>query len=75
MSLDDTPEPTLRELKGRLETIQTEWALATTPAARAGINEEFKRLAESIRQKFGAEGKRVVDEVVAKNMALRRPRS
>jgi chaperonin cofactor prefoldin len=74
MSLDATPEPTLNDLKGRLETIESAWSLATTPRQRATINEDFKRLAESIQQKYGAEGKRVVDEVVRKHQALQRPR-
>jgi len=75
MSLDSVPEPNLRELKGRLETIQTEWTLARTPTERAEINEDFKRLAEEIKKKFGAEGKKVVDAVVSRHMALQHPRN
>ncbi len=75
MSLDSAPEPSLREMKGRLETIQSAWTLASTSARRAEINEDFKRLAEQIKQKFGAEGKKVVDAVVAKQMALQHPRA
>jgi len=74
MSLDTVPEPSLSELKGRLETIQSAWTLASTPSKRAAINEDFKRLAEVIQEKFGAEGKMVVDAVVSRHLALQHPR-
>jgi hypothetical protein len=57
MSLDAAPEPTVVDLKGRLETIQSAWILARTPEKRAKLNEDFKQLAEEIRQRYGEEGK------------------
>jgi len=74
MSLDQAPEPTLQELRGRLETLQGAWMLAATPVRRKELNEKFKALAEEIKQKYGAEGKKVVDQVVAKHMQLQRTR-
>ena len=70
MSLDDAPAPTLRIMKGRLESIETEWTIATLPAKRKEINEEFKALAEEIKRIFGEEGRRAVNEVVAKHKQL-----
>ena len=75
MSLDATPEPSLEDLKGRLETIQSAWMLARTTEMRAKLNEDFKRLAEEITRKHGAEGKKAVDFVVAKHMRLQHPRN
>ena len=75
MSLEGEREPTLGDLKGRLETIQSAWSLARTPVQRAEINQDFKQLAEEIKQKFGADGKKVVDYVVSKHMALQRPKA
>lgn len=74
MSLDQAPEPTLQELRGRLETIQGAWMLAADPKRRKELNEKFKALAEEIKQKHGADGKKVVDQVVAKHMQLQRTR-
>lgn len=70
MSLDDAPTPTLRLMKGRLEAIETAWTIATQPAHRREINEEFKSLAEEIKRRFGDEGVKAVNEVVAKHKAL-----
>ena len=70
MSLDDAPPPTLKVMKGRLEAVETAWSIATNPAKRKEINEEFKALAEEIKRSFGEEGKKAVDEVVAKHKAL-----
>ena len=68
--MDDAPAPTLRVMKGRLESIETEWAIATQPARRKEINEEFKALADEIKRIFGEEGKRAVNEVVEKHKKL-----
>ena len=70
MSLDDTPPPTLKLMKGRLESIETAWTIATQPAKRKEINEEFKSLAEEIKRKFGEEGARAVNDVLAKHKEL-----
>ena len=70
MSLDDAPPPTLKLMKGRLEAVETAWTIATQPAKRKEINEEFKSLAEEIKRKFGEEGVRAVNEVVAKHKQL-----
>ena len=75
MSLDAEPEPSLRDLKGRLETIESAWWLATTPSQRAQSNEDFKQLADEIKKKFGEQGKKVVEALVAKHIDLQRPRS
>jgi hypothetical protein len=74
MSLDAVPEPSVKELKGRLETIESAWILARTPEKKAKLNEDFKQLAEEIKRKHGAEGKNAVDAVVAKHIELQRPR-
>jgi hypothetical protein len=70
MSLDDAPAPTLRIMKGRLESIETAWSIAPHPDARREINEEFKALAEEIKRKFGEDGTRAVNDVVARHKAL-----
>ena len=70
MSLDDAPPPTLKLMKGRLESIETAWTIATQPAKRKEINEEFKSLAEEIKKRFGEEGTRAVDEVLKKHKEL-----
>ncbi len=72
MSLDQAPESTLKELKGRLETLQSAWIIAMSLERRRQLNEQFKALAGQIEQKYGPEGKKVVDYVVAKQMALKR---
>jgi len=74
MSLDDAPAPTLEIMKGRLETLETEWTIATRPSKRKQINEEFKSLASEIKRIFGEDGARAVDEVVAKHKSLNFPR-
>ncbi|MEM0075180.1 MAG: hypothetical protein QXR69_03615 [Conexivisphaerales archaeon] len=71
MSLEEAPEPSLDEMKGRLEVIESEWILAADQERRRKLNAEFKALADEIKQRFGEEGKKVVDSVVAKHMALR----
>ncbi len=70
MSLDDPPPASLRVMKGRLETIETEWTLATDAKRRKELNEEFRTLAEEIRKNFGEEGKKAVDQVLAKHRNL-----
>lgn len=74
MSLDQAPEPTLKVMKGRLETLERAWMLATSPDSRKELNEKFKTLAEEIKRKYGQEGKMVVDQVVARHMSIQRPR-
>jgi hypothetical protein len=69
MSLDQPP-PSLRVMKGRLETIETEWTLATDPKRRKELNEEFKTMADEIKRTFGEDGRKVVDQVVAKHRGL-----
>jgi len=66
----DAPPANLRVMKGRLETIETEWTLATEPKRRKELNEEFKTMADEIKKTFGEEGKKVVDQVVAKHRGL-----
>jgi hypothetical protein len=70
MSLDDAPAPTLKIMKGRLENIETAWTIAARPDERKEINEEFKALAEEIKRKFGEEGTRAVNDVLARHKAL-----
>ncbi len=70
MSLDDAPAPTLRLMKGRLESIETAWTIASSPHQRREINEEFKALSEEIKRRFGEDGARAVNEVLAKHKAL-----
>jgi len=48
--------------------------LASSPGRRNDLNEKFKVLADEIRQKFGEEGKKVVDQVVAKHLQIQRTR-
>ena len=69
MSLD-APPASLRVMKGRLETIETECTLATEPKRRKELNEEFKTMADEIKKTFGEEGRKVVDQVVAKHRGL-----
>ncbi len=69
MSLDQAPEPTLKVMKGMLETSEAAWMLATSPDSRKELNEKFKALAEEIKREHGQEG-----EVVARHMRMRRPR-
>jgi len=70
MSLDDAPAPTLKLMKGRLESIETAWTIASRPEQRREINEEFKALAEEIKRRFGEDGARAVNQVLAKHKAL-----
>ena len=70
MSLDDAPAPTLRLMKGKLEAIETSWTLATHPSQRRVINEEFKSVADEIKRRFGEEGARAVNELLAKHKEL-----
>lgn len=70
MSLDDAPAPTLRIMKGRLENIETAWTIAARPDERKEINEEFKALSEDIKRRFGEEGVRAVNDVLARHKAL-----
>lgn len=70
MSLDEAPAPTLSMMKGKLEAIEEAWNLAAQPAKRRAINEEFKSLADEIKRKYGDEGARAVNEVVAKHKKL-----
>jgi len=74
MSLDQAPEPTLKELKGRLETLEGAWMLAPTLDSRNSLNEKFKALADEIKEKYGPEGKKVVDQVLAKHRELQKVR-
>ena len=68
--MGDAPPPTLRTMKGRLETIETAWMMAMQPSKRREIDQEFKDLAEEIKSKFGEEGSMVVNEVLAKHKGL-----
>jgi hypothetical protein len=70
MSLDDAPAPTLARMKGRLESIETAWNIASSSAKRKEINEEFKALADEIKRRYGEEGARAVNEIVAKHQRL-----
>lgn len=74
MSLDQAPGPTLELMKGRLETLEGAWMLATSPDSRSELNEKFKALAEEIERKYGQEGKKVVEQVVARHMRMQWPR-
>ncbi|TLX99932.1 MAG: hypothetical protein E6K95_08960 [Thaumarchaeota archaeon] len=64
MSLD-APPASLRVMKGRLETIETEWTLATEPKRRKELNEEFKMMADEIKKTFRAAKARARDCRVA----------
>lgn len=70
MSLDEPPAPTLRLMKGKLESIEDAWSIATNQATRKAINEEFKALAEQIKTKYGDDGVRAVNEVIARHKAV-----
>jgi len=70
MSLGDAPAPSLRIMKGRLETLETEWSLATEPKKRKELDEEFKVLADEIKRTFGEDGAKVVEQVLAKHREL-----
>ena len=68
--MDDAPAPTLKTMKGRLENIETAWTMAAHPDKRYEINEEFKALADDIKRRFGEEGARAVNDVLARHKAL-----
>jgi citrate lyase gamma subunit len=70
MSLDDGPTLTLKMMKGRLESIEIAWSIASNAAKKREINEDFMALAEEIKRQFGEEGAKAVNEVVAKHKAL-----
>lgn len=67
MSLDDMPEQSLRQLVGRLETLQSEWAIATTRARRREIDTQFKSLSTEVRERFGDAGQRAVNALLARH--------
>lgn len=67
MSLDEMPAASLKQLAGRLETLGSEWAIAPTKERRSEINEAFKALSAEIKQRFGDEGQKVVDQFLAKH--------
>ena len=67
MSLEDTAPPTLRQLVGRLETLESEWAIATTRARRKEIDDTFRSLSAEIGKRFGEEGQRAVNQLLAKH--------
>lgn len=70
MSLEDRPEASLEQLAGRLETLESEWAIAATKERRREIDSEFKVLADQIREKFGASGERVLESFLARHKRL-----
>ena len=70
MSLEDAPPPTLQVMKGRLEAIETAWNIATSSARRKVIDQEFKALSEEIKARFGEQGVKAVNDVLAKHKAL-----
>ncbi|MDG6901069.1 MAG: hypothetical protein JRM80_03830 [Nitrososphaerota archaeon] len=67
MSLDDMPEQSLRQLVGRLETLQSEWAIATTRARRKEVDDQFRALASQVRERFGDAGQRAVNALLARH--------
>lgn len=67
MSLEDTPALTLGQLVGRLETLESEWAITAARTRRKEIDEEFKALSAEIKGRFGNEGQRAIDKVLAKH--------
>jgi hypothetical protein len=67
MSLEDAPAASLQQLAGRLETLESEWAIAPTRERRKQIDDAFKALSAQIKERFGAEGQRVVDQLLAKH--------
>jgi len=75
MFLDAAHEHSLRNLKGRLEAIQSAWMLARTTETRSELNDDFKRLVGEITREHGAEGEKAVLAVVAKPMQLQHPRN
>jgi len=72
MSLGEAPLPDLDLLRGRLERIETEWMLATSTEKRKKLNEEFMAFASEIKAAFGDQGKKVVDDVLARHKELLR---
>jgi len=71
MSLEDAPDQTLRQLMGRLQTLESEWTITTTRARRREIDEEFKALSAKVRDEFGIEGERAINELLAKHKERR----
>jgi hypothetical protein len=70
MSLEDRPSPTLGLMKGKLEAIETAWNIAANSARRKEIDQEFKSLAEEIKGRYGDQGAKAVNEVLARHKAL-----
>jgi chaperonin cofactor prefoldin len=70
MTLESKPEASLEQLAGRLETLETEWAISATKERRKAIDDEFEALAGQIKEKFGAKGDRVVDYFLARHRRL-----
>lgn len=70
MSLESKPELSLEQYAGRLETLESEWAIAATKERRKEIDDEFEALAGQIKEKFGAKGERVLDYFLARHRRL-----
>jgi hypothetical protein len=70
MSLEGKPEVSLEQFAGKLETLESEWAIAVTKERRKEIDDEFEALAEQIKGKFGAKGERVLDYFMARHRRL-----
>ena len=67
MSLEDAPVPTLRQFVGRLEVLRSEWAIAATRARRKEVDAGFRTLSAEIRERFGEEGQRAINELLTKH--------
>jgi chaperonin cofactor prefoldin len=70
MSLEGKTDVSLEQLAGRLETLESDWAIAATKERRKEIDNEFEALAEQIKEKYGAKGERVLDYFLARHRRL-----
>jgi chaperonin cofactor prefoldin len=70
MSLEGKSDVSLEQLGGKLETLESEWAIAATKERRKEIDNEFEALAEQIKENFGAKGERMVDYFLARHRRL-----
>lgn len=67
MSLEDAPDATLEQMMGRLETLRSEWAIATTRDARREIDAGFRVLSEEVKMRFGDQGEKAVSALLARH--------
>jgi hypothetical protein len=67
MSLEDVPDATIEQMLGKLETLRSEWAIATTRERRREIDASFKVLSEEMRMRFGDQGEKAVDDLLSRH--------